>query len=532
MSGGGPRGHRRDDIVIFLGPSLPLADARARLDATYLPPAACGDILRARRLKPRAIGLIDGYFENAASVWHKELLAVLDDGVAVFGASSMGALRAAELDRFGMTGIGQIYRWYADRRIDGDDEVALLHGPASVGFVAMTDPLVNVRATLDAAVDAAIIDEPLAGLLLGDARATSYLERRLSDIVSRRLAETPPGEDRERLAALRHRVGTGFLVNQKALDAEALLLAIADATPSVATPVAPSIVNRSVFFRHLRDATNARALAFPVDCLPTPERQAACARVLGHTYLMLVRLARLLALSEAIERHEPTRATAVTSTPVDDATEIGEIDRDLRLWDGAAFAGRPALFLEQARSRIWAESARRWRRIEEIVDRQGFAVDQQEIQAFSDTFRRERRLLTQTGFDAWLKAEGLDSADYSRTVGRCARLVAVTEGEPVGLLGLSLDIRDKPWIVEAARLSGLTPFLDRCAALLDLGPPPTAAYPDLPRHIRGLGETAVADLGQYARDLDFDSREAFEAMIGRLSPVLRELHAREPGQDP
>ena len=45
-------------------------------------------------------------------------------GTQVFGAASMGALRAAELAPFGMIGVGAIFAAYRDGRLTGDDEVA------------------------------------------------------------------------------------------------------------------------------------------------------------------------------------------------------------------------------------------------------------------------------------------------------------------------------------------------------------------------------------------------------------------------
>ena len=41
--------------------------------------------------------------------------------------ASLGALRAAELDRFGMEGVGEIYAHYRDGRLTSDAEVALMH---------------------------------------------------------------------------------------------------------------------------------------------------------------------------------------------------------------------------------------------------------------------------------------------------------------------------------------------------------------------------------------------------------------------
>ena len=75
-------------------------------------------------------------FERALPVWHKEILWALARGVHVFGAASMGALRAAELHAFGMVGVGRIFAAYRDGELEADDEVAVLHGPAEVGFAA------------------------------------------------------------------------------------------------------------------------------------------------------------------------------------------------------------------------------------------------------------------------------------------------------------------------------------------------------------------------------------------------------------
>src|SRR4051812_27007288 len=101
--------------VVFLGPSLPVAAARALLPgARFLPPARKGDVYRELHRGVEVVVLIDGVFQSTASVWHRELLAALDNGVTVIGASSMGALRAAELHPHGMIGEGLIYEWYRD----------------------------------------------------------------------------------------------------------------------------------------------------------------------------------------------------------------------------------------------------------------------------------------------------------------------------------------------------------------------------------------------------------------------------------
>lgn len=136
-------------IVIFLGPTLPIQEAQRILpEATYLPPVSQGDILKAVLHRPHVMGIIDGYFEHVPSVWHKEILWAMKQGIHVFGASSMGALRAAELAAFGMVGIGKIYEAYVSGEIEDDDEVAVAHAPAEEGYLALSTAMVDMRATL------------------------------------------------------------------------------------------------------------------------------------------------------------------------------------------------------------------------------------------------------------------------------------------------------------------------------------------------------------------------------------------------
>ena len=95
----GPARAPRMTMVVFVGPTLPPEDIAVCGDIVCLPPVAQGDIYRAAQGRPRAIGIIDGYFSGAPSVWHKEILWAISRGIPVFGSASMGALRAAELAR-------------------------------------------------------------------------------------------------------------------------------------------------------------------------------------------------------------------------------------------------------------------------------------------------------------------------------------------------------------------------------------------------------------------------------------------------
>jgi len=182
-------------VIVFLGPTLSHDDARDVLDAEYRPPAAHGDVLRAALRRPRAIGLVDGVFERVPAVWHKEILFALSEGVHVYGAASMGALRAAELDAFGMRGVGTVFRAYAEGVLEDDDEVAVAHAGAEDGFRALSDAMVDVRATLAAALAAGVVCEETAEALVERIKATFYAERALVAALDR------ADEEHERLRA-------------------------------------------------------------------------------------------------------------------------------------------------------------------------------------------------------------------------------------------------------------------------------------------------------------------------------------------
>src|SRR5512137_2571154 len=156
-------------IIVFLGPSLEKTAAEKILSAHYLPPAKRGDLLAAVQDGATIIGLIDGVFHQESAVAHREILAAIKHGVKVIGASSMGALRAAEMDTLGMVGIGKIYRMYKSGELESDDEVALVFDPES--GLALSEPLINIRCTLKRARDTGVISQAVHDALLSSARS-------------------------------------------------------------------------------------------------------------------------------------------------------------------------------------------------------------------------------------------------------------------------------------------------------------------------------------------------------------------------
>jgi hypothetical protein len=165
-------------IFIFLGPTLPVADAQTLLEAHYLPPAAMGDVYAiVEHERPDAIGIVDGYFDSVPSVWHKEILFALSRGVRVIGASSMGALRAAELSIFGMDGYGWVFESFRNGDLEDDDEVAILHGDKDTGYRPVSTAMVNLRVGLLRACERGLISTTTSAEMVALAKRLFYPER-------------------------------------------------------------------------------------------------------------------------------------------------------------------------------------------------------------------------------------------------------------------------------------------------------------------------------------------------------------------
>lgn len=207
------------EAYVFIGPTLSVAEAYAELNAVYLPPVAAGDIFRLWRTRPRAIGIVDGYFEHVPAVWHKEIMWIMEQGVHVFGSAGMGALRAAELDSFGMRGVGQVYQAVKDGTLDRDDEVAVACEAGPQGCQALSEAMVNIRATLNAARKAEVISDATCGVLTTAAAALFYQQRTWPAVLE---AGGAQGIGPAKIRTLREWLPAGK-INQQADDAVAML---------------------------------------------------------------------------------------------------------------------------------------------------------------------------------------------------------------------------------------------------------------------------------------------------------------------
>lgn len=213
---------RNSRKVLFAGPSI--AGLAVPEGIELRPPAKCGDLAALLASPPAAVGLADGYFKLAPTVWHKEILSLLALGVRVVGAASLGALRAAEMEPFGMEGVGAIFAAYRGGAVTRDDAVMLVHAPAELGYAPLSLPLVDAEHTL---MNCAV-----------PARSLRAMQR---------IVRTAPYETRDWRSCLsdfRERTGDDFPVplaeleaapSLKRLDASLLLQVLAEDRPAPRT---------------------------------------------------------------------------------------------------------------------------------------------------------------------------------------------------------------------------------------------------------------------------------------------------------
>jgi hypothetical protein len=240
-----------DDVYVFLGPTLPVEEARQILNARYLPPVAMGDVYALMARRPQVIAIVDGLFEQRPAVWHKEILFALSRGVRVLGASSMGALRAAELHAFGMEGVGEIFGAFMRGQLTDDDEVTVVHGPAADGWRPLSDAMVNLRLGLRLAETAGAIGGETHRRLIELGKALFYPERSWPALIAEGHKAGLPVEELQALRAFVRREQP----DQKRADARQLLAHLAELARAPIAPHRPEFdFEPTLFWQLLADS--------------------------------------------------------------------------------------------------------------------------------------------------------------------------------------------------------------------------------------------------------------------------------------
>jgi len=144
--------------IVYLGPTLSREEAIKILDADYRDPAKKGDFLMLSRDsdEKKYVGFVDGVFlhdypPSPIEVYH---LATRKN-IELIGASSLGALRAVELEKFGMKGIGKIFQLYKNGIINADDEVAVTF--VRENNILQSEAMIDIRFNLFLAYKKGII---------------------------------------------------------------------------------------------------------------------------------------------------------------------------------------------------------------------------------------------------------------------------------------------------------------------------------------------------------------------------------------
>jgi hypothetical protein len=230
--------------TVFLGPSASRDEIAAVLPgADIRPPIRRGDLYAAREQGGVAFLVIDGMFNQDLAVSPREVIEVARDGALVCGASSMGALRAAECWPVGVRPLGVIARMYKLGWLDSDDEVAVAIDPDR-DFACISVPLINVRYAVSKAVRRRLVDRRRGHALVDAARALYFAERRWSTIL--KMAEIADDGSLERFLR-------GFdLKRQDAINAARTLAADIEQTPHPSERHSPQLGVRERYPGHDR----------------------------------------------------------------------------------------------------------------------------------------------------------------------------------------------------------------------------------------------------------------------------------------
>ena len=181
--------------IIFLGPSMNSERAKEVFDAEYRPPAKKGDLLRLGLSSDGSIvGLVDGMFLQDYPPTPIEVYQlVTKKNVIVVGAASLGALRAVELERFGMIGIGTIFNLYRKGIVSADDEVAVTFEENS--YRLQSEAMIDIRFNLFLAEQRGIINNQARKMLNKIAKKFYFPLRSYNDILDYSVREIPEYAD-------------------------------------------------------------------------------------------------------------------------------------------------------------------------------------------------------------------------------------------------------------------------------------------------------------------------------------------------
>lgn len=188
------------NVVVFVGPSLDPEKARTILEADYRPPAKKGDLIKlimSLDEKETVVGLIDGYFLLDYPPTPIEVYQlIVRPNTVVIGSSSIGALRAVELEKFGMIGIGKIFQLFKHGKLDADDEVAVTFSQDL--YRLQSEAMVDIRYNLYLSLKKGFVDKETKDAIAKVAKSIYFPFRTYQNIVEETIKNYPQLENSAR----------------------------------------------------------------------------------------------------------------------------------------------------------------------------------------------------------------------------------------------------------------------------------------------------------------------------------------------
>jgi hypothetical protein len=210
-----------ENLIVYLSASIGRARASFLLpNAQYHPPLQANDFEKLIQL-PLAIVILDGLYSLELE---QQVANILEAGVKVYGASALGALLAAKLAPVGMRGVGEIYQHFVDHIYQDDKVLGFAVSTAKNAHRRLTEPLVNVYATMDHAVLGNALNISMSRVIVEAAESLSDENRTFENIF---LESQKRGIDQHVLRAFSNWVSNGGYVDQQREDACVVLNRVA-----------------------------------------------------------------------------------------------------------------------------------------------------------------------------------------------------------------------------------------------------------------------------------------------------------------
>ena len=186
--------------IIFIGPSLNHDKARKIFQADYRAPAKKGDLIMLLTSysnsteEPNStnfVGLVDGLFLQDYPPTPIEVYQLLSNkNFHVVGGASIGALRAIELEKFGMIGIGKIFELFRNGATDADDEVAVTYQQGAGGDI-QSEAMIDIRFNLFVACRKQIITDRVKRAIAKTAKSIYFPYRNYTHVLEQTRLDFP-----------------------------------------------------------------------------------------------------------------------------------------------------------------------------------------------------------------------------------------------------------------------------------------------------------------------------------------------------